>query len=84
MSVIKQDYIRSTQIQEKVSITPESEKISKEFFKEVVIDERQQNITKTKEQIWIPKAIGIISMKPFYEFFSKILIDLWFTMFFDH
>jgi hypothetical protein len=79
-TVIVEDHIGS-QIQETVMITPECENISEQLFKEIVVEKKQfQN---NKAQIWIPKAIGIISMKPFYDFFSKILIDLYFTMFYD-
>lgn len=36
-----------------------------------------------KETIWIPKAIGFISVNPFYDFLSMILVDLYFTIFWD-
>ena len=31
-------------------------------------------------KIWIPKAIGIISTFPYYDFFSLVLVDLYLTM----
>jgi len=34
-------------------------------------------------QIWIPKAICLISVNPYFDFFSQILVDLWFTLFVD-
>ena len=68
--------------------TPESENISPDFYKHVCFnsfapksDEEKKNSDEC--QIWIPKAICIVSIHPFYEFFSKILLDLWFTLFVD-
>lgn len=31
--------------------------------------------------IWIPKALCIISTKPYYDFFQLILLDLYYTLF---
>jgi len=36
-----------------------------------------------KETIWIPKAIGFISVNPFYDFLGMILVDLYYTIFWD-
>lgn len=36
-----------------------------------------------QESIWIPKAIAIVSTNPYFEFFSQILVDLWFALFKD-
>ena len=46
------------------------------------MSERKPN-SKPKKRIWIPKAICIISEYPFYDFFSGILLDLYFTLFHD-
>jgi len=37
-----------------------------------------------KEHIWIPKAICLVSTLPYYDFFTNVLIDLYFTVFHDH
>lgn len=34
-------------------------------------------------KIWLPKGICLISVNPYYDFFSQILIDIWFTLFVD-
>ena len=33
--------------------------------------------------IWIPKAIGFIAIHPFYDFMGQILLDLFYTIFWD-
>lgn len=39
-----------------------------------------QSIRGKKKQIWIPKAVGIISNVPYYEFFCHILLDFWYSL----
>ncbi len=41
------------------------------------------NMTNDERTIWIPKAIGFISVNPFYDFLGMILVDLYYTIFWD-
>jgi hypothetical protein len=40
------------------------------------IEKLQHRIDKKKSLVWMPKAIGVASCHPYYEFFEKILHDL--------
>ena len=56
------------------------------MFEALLVDEGpiQNRGGKNKNmKIWIPKAIAIVSENPHFEFFGKILQDLWFTLFRD-
>ena len=48
-----------------------------------VLEKLGVKLSPTKKQIWIPKAIGIVSTNPYYEFFGSILLDIWFTLIYD-
>ena len=43
----------------------------------------KDQISNLNKKIWIPKAIGVVSTNPYYEFFSNILLDIYFTMIID-
>ena len=60
----------------------EREKISQDLFKKHYKDEVPQ-IKNSQKQIWLPKAIGIMSENNYMEFFAEILIDLWCSLFKD-
>lgn len=64
-----------------------NENISDELFNELVIphkvSEENSLHDDKKMHIWIPKGICLISENPYYDFFSTILVDLWFTLFVD-
>lgn len=67
--------------------TPYTEDISESLFGHLVFNSKQDQLIidddEERMQIWIPKGICLISVNPFYDFFSQILIDIWFTLFVD-
>ena len=80
-----------------VVLTPDTEQVSEEFFKKICnsneLSERPTarstviidgDSDASSKQIWIPKAICLISqINPYYDFFASVLVDLYYTVFHD-
>jgi hypothetical protein len=47
------------------------------------LDSSKDLSASTQKKIWIPKAIGVVSTNPYYEFFGNILVDIYFTLIYD-
>lgn len=65
------------------------EDISRDLLEELIVrDQHNSNfdipVLCDSDKIWIPKAICMISTYPFYDFMSGILIDLYYTVFYDN
>jgi hypothetical protein len=55
-------------------------------MQKVLVDGTPKELNKKiqfKEKIWIPKAICLISTQPYFDFFTIILNDLYFSCFHD-
>jgi hypothetical protein len=68
---------------------PEKEGISQSLYDHLLLSKDPKNIYDqsrigdNKKRIWLPKAICIVSYYPYFDFFSQILIDIWFTLFYS-
>ena len=84
----KPNYMSQIQEQTELQINSKEEDVSRNLLEELIVQDVKSSAANDipeveTSKIWIPKAICLISTYPFYDFMSGILLDLYYTVFYD-